>query len=68
MSDSTGIRLNRNTIEEMRIAAQEIGMAQRIILTSDDDRVSALVDHWNATKTTLSLSAAQNSGGATPPR
>lgn len=67
MSESTGIRVNRTTLESMRIAATELAAAHSLFLSSDDERINALVDHWNLTKHNNLTPAVQDATGDTTP-
>jgi hypothetical protein len=44
------IRVSRETIEAMRLAASEIAVVKRQWLNSDEQRLAALVEYWQRTK------------------
>lgn len=50
MKLSTSIRVSEETIKQMRLAASEIALTTRQWLQSDDQRIQALVEHWQRTK------------------
>lgn len=50
MKLSTSIRVSEATINAMRLAASEIAVVTRQWLQSDDQRIQALVEHWERTK------------------
>jgi len=47
---STGIRANETTLAALRRAATELSAATGTLLMSDNDRLAALVAHWDLTK------------------
>jgi hypothetical protein len=50
MDKSTTIRTTQATVEALRLATSELAVATRRPLTSDDERIRALIDHWERTK------------------
>lgn len=47
---SKPIRLHDSTVNALRIAASELVVATGHPINNDNDRVAALIDHWNRTK------------------
>lgn len=66
MSDSTMIRVNRSTIHDMRRAAIEISYKTGLLFDSDDQRLSALIEHFHHTKQTLPPAEQDSAGVSTP--
>lgn len=64
---STSLRINSQTLKQMRIAATELAAAHSLFLSSDDERINALVDHWNLTKHNNLTPAVQDATGDTTP-
>lgn len=48
----TMIRASVATLRALRMAAMEVALARQELFSNDDERIMALVDHWQRTKTT----------------
>ena len=46
----TMIRAQQETVRLMRMASMELAITHRKVFLSDDERIRALVDHWDQTK------------------
>lgn len=61
----TTLRANTSTVKKLRLSAMEIAIHNGLVFSSDDERISALVEYWNNTKRHF-LPAVQGSDKATP--
>lgn len=52
MSDDrdTMIRASVATLQALRMAAMEMALARQELYASDNERIMALIDHWQRTK------------------
>ena len=46
----TMIRASVATLQALRMAAMEIALARQELYASDNERIMALIDHWQRTK------------------
>lgn len=46
----TTIRIDRSTLDALRLAAAELETATRRVINTNDQAVAALVAHWDSTK------------------
>lgn len=46
----TMIRASVATLRALRTAAMEVALARQELYASDDERIMALIDHWQRTK------------------
>lgn len=53
----TMIRASVATLRALRMAAMEVALARQELFSNDDERIMALIDHWQRTKPMASAGA-----------
>lgn len=54
----TTVTAQRSTIDRLRLVGAEMSVKQGQILRNDDDRLQALIDHYESTKELFSVQPA----------